>query len=456
MLKILLIDDSPDYRQLLITRLQRELPHAQVDEYDPARGLPDSDFFWSDYNLVLLDIDLGLSNANGLDWLDELRRHPAVPPIIIMTGEDDSQVAVNALKRGAEDYLLKSEIDDSQLVVKLMDALEQETLDIEAPPTESPEDAANSTFGAQVPDENTLPNQPPDFTEETGSTTYQNVAAPEPASGSESNPALQLEIPGYRNIREVGRGGMSVVILAERLEDNVNVVLKILFTNAMHDKTALKRFMQEYNLLSNVNHPHVVRIYERAFAAEFAYIAMQYFSAGDLSKRIRAGIRPAEALEYLRQMASGLAAVHELNIVHRDIKPGNILFKEDGSLTITDFGVAKLVAEESGDMEDITINNMVIGTPYYISPEQGSGMPVDQRSDLYSLGVIFYQMLTGRRPFTGNSISELLQAHISSEVPRLPDYLVKYQPLIDGLLAKDPDERFQTARELLIGIDWKR
>ncbi|MEX2516556.1 MAG: protein kinase [Gammaproteobacteria bacterium] len=456
MLKILLIDDSPDYRQLLITRLQRELPHAQVDEYDPAHGLPDADFFWSDYNLVLLDIDLGLSNANGLDWLDELRRHPAVPPIIIMTGEDDSQVAVNALKRGAEDYLLKNDINDSQLVIKLMDALEQETLDIGAPPTESPEDAANSTFGTQVPDENTLPNQPPDFTEETGSTTYQNVAAPEPVSESESNPALQLEIPGYRNIREIGRGGMSVVILAERLEDNVHVVLKILFTDAMHDKTALKRFMEEYNLLSNVSHPHVVRIYERAFAAEFAYIAMQYFSAGDLSKRIRAGIRPAEALEYLRQMASGLAAVHELNIVHRDIKPGNILFKEDGSLTITDFGVAKQVAEDSDDMEDITINNMVIGTPYYISPEQGSGMPVDQRSDLYSLGVIFYQMLTGRRPFTGNSISELLQAHISSEIPRLPDYLVKYQPLIDGLLAKDPDERFQTARELLIGIDWKR
>ncbi|MEX0950704.1 MAG: serine/threonine protein kinase, partial [Gammaproteobacteria bacterium] len=118
--------------------------------------------------------------------------------------------------------------------------------------------------------------------------------------------------------------------------------------------------------------------------------------------------------------------------------------------------VAKQVAEDSDDMEDITINNMVIGTPYYISPEQGSGMSVDQRSDLYSLGVIFYQMLTGRRPFTGNTISELLQAHISSEIPRLPDYLVKYQPLIDGLLAKDPDERFQTARELLIGIDWKR
>lgn len=436
-LKILLIDDSADYRQLFIYKLGKEFPSAEIIEYDPTQGLPPDDFDWHELNLILLDYDLGLDGENGLDWLRALKAYTQMPPILMLTSEDNSRVAVDALKLGAYNYVLKSEIEGQSMMPKLLESAGEEEMEILAPPDEP---------DTEDPHEATL--QEPAHAHET---TYQNISvpsAPQPASE-----ALKLEIPGYRLLKEIGRGGMSTIVLGERLEDNVNVVLKVMFTHGMEDPTALKRFMLEYNLLSNVNHPHVVRIYERAFAADFAYIAMEYFPAGDLAARIKEGIRPAEGLEYLRQMASGLGAVHELDIVHRDIKPGNILFKEDGSLTITDFGVAK---QGEQDMEDITVNNMVVGTPYYISPEQGSGMKVDTRSDLYSLGVIFFQMMTGKRPFTGNSVSELLRAHVVEPIPQLPDYLAKYQPLVDGLLAKDPDERFQTTRELLIGIDWKR
>ena len=438
MLNFLLIDDSVDYRCLLKHKLETEFPSANLTEYDPAEGLPPDDFDWYAYNLILLDYDLGLENDTGLDWLRALKGYTQMPPIVMLTSEDNSRVAVDALKLGAYNYILKNDIQGPDMMTKLLESMGQDEMEImslaDRPDTEDPH-------------EKTLQEN-----QQAYKTTYQNILLPEAPEQSISD-ALKLEIPGYKLLKEIGRGGMSTIILGDRLEDHVNVVLKIMFTHGMEDPTALQRFMLEYNLLSNVNHPHIVRIYERAFAADFAYIAMEHFPAGDLAARIKEGIRPAEALEYLRQMASGLGAAHELGIIHRDIKPGNILFKEDGSLTITDFGVAK---QGDQDMEDITVNNMVVGTPYYISPEQGSGMKVDQRSDLYSLGVIFYEMLSGKRPYRGNSVNELLRSHVVAPIPRLPDYLVRYQPIIDGLLAKDPDDRFQNSRELLIGIDWKR
>ncbi len=132
------------------------------------------------------------------------------------------------------------------------------------------------------------------------------------------------------------------------------------------------------------------------------------------------------------------------------MKPGNILFREDDTLTITDFGVAQTISGEP----DITVDNTVIGTPYYLSPEQGAGMKTDHRTDLYSLGVIFYQMLTGERPFTATTIAQLLKAHLNEPIPQLTGNLKKYQPLLDGLLAKDPDERFLNTKDLLLGIEW--
>lgn len=136
---------------------------------------------------------------------------------------------------------------------------------------------------------------------------------------------------------------------------------------------------------------------------------MENFPGGDLAKKLVKGIDLETSIEYIRQMRMGLIAVHDINIVHRDIKPGNILFRVDGTLAITDFGAAKNL---TGDVEDITINNHIVGTPYYMSPEQAASMPLDHRSDLYSLGIMIYQILTNEHPFTAKSIAQLISMHL--------------------------------------------
>jgi serine/threonine-protein kinase PpkA len=177
---------------------------------------------------------------------------------------------------------------------------------------------------------------------------------------------------------------------------------------------------------------------------------MAYLAAGNLATRIRKGLFPEKALEYLRQMAEALGAVHNIGIVHRDLKPANVLFRHNDTVAISDFGVAQFAA----GMNAISDEAVLIGSPSYMSPEQCKRRPVDPRSDLYSLGVVLYEMLTGTKPFTGRNIPEIIDAHIRAPIPRLPDEFRRYQSLVDGLMAKDPADRFQSAAELIIGMDW--
>ncbi len=155
---------------------------------------------------------------------------------------------------------------------------------------------------------------------------------------------------------------------------------------------------------------------------------------------------------YLRQICEGLMAAHLHDVVHRDLKPGNVLFRGDDTLAITDFGIAKTLDEE----RSLTSDDVILGTPYYLSPEQVRDGQIDQRSDLYSLGVLLYEMLSGQKPFQGDNVAMLIDAHLHAPIPKLPQELMAFQPLIEGLLAKDPDERFQSAEEVLAAIDWVR
>jgi len=261
-------------------------------------------------------------------------------------------------------------------------------------------------------------------------------------------------IRGYRVLRKIGEGGMSTVYLAEDSAHQRQAVLKILKGRRDDDDALWKRFFQECAILSSIDHQHVVRIYDQGFGEELAYLAMEYLGGGSLREQMDKGLTQRQALSLLAQAASALGAIHARGIVHRDIKPANLLLRESGVLVLTDFGVAKRVEQKATQ----TVHGEVLGTPYYIAPEQAHGEEITPRADLYSLGVIFYEMLTRKRPFVGDTVMEILAQHHSAKIPRLPDEFAGCQPLVDGMLAKDPNDRFQSADGVLAEIDeiWTR
>jgi class 3 adenylate cyclase len=251
------------------------------------------------------------------------------------------------------------------------------------------------------------------------------------------------KVKGYVLRQKIGEGGMSEVYLADRETDGQCVALK-LFEPATGDTDLLSRFIQEYALIVQIDHPNVVKIYDQAFSDELAYIVMEYFPGGDLRRPIAEGMAPARVIDILLQAARALDAVHAQGIIHRDLKPDNLMLRADGSIGLVDFGVAKRARESLG----LTRHGQVVGTPFYLSPEQAQYAKVTPQSDLYSLGVMAFEMFTGEKPFQADSIEDLLRQHVGAPVPRLPATLAAHQPLIDRLMAKKPEDRFANAREL--------
>jgi serine/threonine-protein kinase PpkA len=259
-----------------------------------------------------------------------------------------------------------------------------------------------------------------------------------------------IEIDGYHIVKKLGEGGMSKVYLADHLETKQQHVLKVLSLNLEdeNESDVIQRFIQEFALLSQVVHPNVATIFGHGFTDTHAYIAMEYFPGGDLRAAIKRGIQVNTALDYLKQTTLSLGAIHQIGIVHRDLKPDNLMLRADGSLGLADFGIAKQLST----MITKTRHGEVFGTPYYLSPEQALGRPVDQRSDLYSLGVMFFEMLTGDKPYHADDPQGLLFKHVHAELPQLPSSLTKFQPVINRLLAKSPDQRFSGAQQLLAAL----
>jgi serine/threonine-protein kinase PpkA len=258
-----------------------------------------------------------------------------------------------------------------------------------------------------------------------------------------------LRLKGFRLTRKLASGGMTEVYLAVRENDALPVVLKVLEVSGEGSSGRLARFIQEYALLSRIEHPHVIRIYDQGFSDDHAYIAMEYFERGDLRSELRAGMLTERAIEVARQVADALDAVHAAGIIHRDLKPENVMLRPDGSVALADFGVAKPMQKDEALGLAQTRHGEVVGTPYYLSPEQARGGAITPASDLYSLGVMFFEMLTGSRPFSGETLDLLLARHLTAPAPSLPPDLAALQPILDRLLAKAPGERYASARELL-------
>jgi serine/threonine-protein kinase PpkA len=254
----------------------------------------------------------------------------------------------------------------------------------------------------------------------------------------------QPSIPGYRVLNPIGQGGQAMVYLAERSADGLAVALKVLDRSARQDQVYLERLKREYRVLAAIDNPFVAKIYDQDFSGELAYIAMEFVPAGTLAGRMRDGIAVGDALRLVGQIAHALEAIHAAGIVHRDLKPANILFRADGRPVVVDFGLAKDLSAKS----TLTAAGELLATPRYMSPEQCLNLPVDGRSDLYSLGVIFYEVLTGSRMYESANAASVVDMQVNAPLPRLPAQLADHQALLDGLLAKKPEHRFQSARAL--------
>lgn len=262
---------------------------------------------------------------------------------------------------------------------------------------------------------------------------------------------MSIQIPGYTILQELGKGGMATVYLAVQQSFGRQVALKVMAPHLAAESGFAARFDSEAKMVASLSHPHIVTVYDVGSYESYHYLAMEYHTGGDLSSRIdRHDITPTGALKITRQLADALGMAHTKGVVHRDIKPDNVLFRaHNDDAILTDFGIARNMQAES----HLTQIGSTVGTPKYMSPEQARGLPVDGRADLYSLGVMLYEMLVGKPPFSASDTIALAIKHCQEPVPRLPEHLQRFQYLIDRMMAKEVKNRFQNGIELMTAID---
>src|SRR5947207_1448606 len=268
----------------------------------------------------------------------------------------------------------------------------------------------------------------------------------------------------YEIRSKIGEGGMGEVYLATDTELDRTVAIKLLPAHLASDQQRLQRFIQEAKAASALNHPHILTIHEIGTAGNSRFIATEFIDGDTLRHRMNEGMRLLDVLEVSSQIASALAAAHAAGIVHRDIKPENVMVRRDGYVKVLDFGLAKLteVKGSTTDPEAPTramVNTgagTVMGTATYMSPEQAKGVHVDERTDLWSLGAVLYEMITGHLPFAGETPTETISLILQKEplplsrfIPDIPDELDR---IVSKALTKDREERYQTAKDLLIDL----
>jgi len=253
-----------------------------------------------------------------------------------------------------------------------------------------------------------------------------------------------IHIAGFTIKRFIARGGMASVYLARQETLGRDVALKVMDKN--DDETFIERFLNEGRLVASMSHPNVITIYDLGVLDDGrAYLSMEYIDGGDLEQRLRRPLSESQAIRMLEDLARCLSYVHKHHVIHRDIKPANILFRLDGTMVLTDFGIARQSTQDVA----LTRDGMAVGSPGYMSPEQAQAQKVDHRTDIYSLGVIFTEMLLGENKFADDSYIQTSMNHIQMDIPQLPLPICQYQILVEKLLAKNVEKRFEHAEALI-------
>jgi serine/threonine-protein kinase PpkA len=260
-----------------------------------------------------------------------------------------------------------------------------------------------------------------------------------------------IKISGYQIKRELGQGGMAKVYLAIQQSLEREVAIKVLSTELISDQEFCQRFLKEGRILAQVPHPNVVPIFDSGEQDGVFYMCMEFVPGGTLEERLNQGsLSLKESIRILKQIASALEWSHGKGLIHRDVKPANVLFRDDGTPVLSDFGIAKTTHQDATQM---TAVGMAIGTPTYMSPEQASAHKITPKSDQYSLGVLFFEMLTGRVPYKADTALAVAIQHLQAPIPTLPGEYEHIQPIIDRVMAKEPEERFNTLEELITTLD---
>jgi tRNA A-37 threonylcarbamoyl transferase component Bud32/DNA-binding NarL/FixJ family response regulator len=397
-IKVMIIDGHAEFRALLMHHVTTHWNDAIITAYDPvsAGNLPD-EFSGAGNDIILLGDDQG--DRDGLKTLKQFLANSAFPAIVYFgSGDTDEEAAVTRI--GAEGYLRREKVRHDVFAELLGEILRRR----------------------------------------------QRVASTISLFAGNAWTGMHPLIKGYRLIRKLSTSEHSVVYLAMKDSAELQIVLKVLRQDPeLPDSIdTYERFLQEYEMIADLEHPNIVKIHDLGVADDHAHIVMEYLSGGDLKRHMERPISPAQAVSFVKQIAGALAKIHSVGILHRDLKPGNIMLREDGSIALIDFGLAQRMRVD----EETAPYGEIFGTPYYMSPEQGHAREMDERSDIYSLGIIFYEMLTGDKPFRADNAMGIIYKHTNAPVPTLPVQHAQYQAVINLMLAKNPENRIQAASEI--------
>jgi ActR/RegA family two-component response regulator len=393
--------------QWLTHHVTSHWPNAQVTTA-PAEDPVSLTAFVQDRapDAVILQVDFSDDSAahTGLDHVTQMLRVQPNVYCIVLAENGSEMSAVRALKSGAKDYLPLARISRDSLLKAVAEAMVKRK--------------------AAVPAADALL-----------------------APGIETT---HVRVPGYAIVKEISTSNFSSVFLARSERLRRNVILKVMNRGTSpRELDDAERFQREYEIISSIAHRAIAEINDFGTLPEYKYLAMEYIPCGDLRDRLRNPLSIDESLYYLRSIAEALRVIHVFGILHRDLKPANVMLREDNSPVLIDFGLARRSLEDA----DTTGAGQELGSPYYISPEQSQGQRVDARTDLYSLGVMFYEMLTGQRPYNGRSAMAIMAQHAGSPIPILPPNVAMQQALLDRLMAKRPEERYASADALLADLD---
>ena len=446
-MRILFVHPPGAFRSQCETHISAQWPGATIDSHDPqVAGKPDAVTQLDRYDTVLLDLPTDPPNAaDPLSWLTEWtsggRERNAVPPLILLSAGHDQETAVRAMKLGAADFLRKDKVTSNRLISAIHDAIIERA---QARDTEMSNTARMRTLTSRSFERAS-------YSDDDATLQLDFPATQQGNGGVGADGLPTFRVRGYRVKKMIGQGGSARVFLAVRESDQREVVLKVLHPEVTRHDSFLQRFLREYRVIADMQNEHVARIYDQGISDDVVYIAMEYFPLGDLKNRMEnRAQRPISSLDALRltaQIARALDAVHTNGVIHRDLKPHNIMLRSNDRLALVDFGLAKHV----GDIT-ITATGGLLATPLYMSPEQCLGRELNERSDLYSVGVILYELLTGLRLYDSANLATIAFQHVHAEIPQLQGKLAGYQTVMEKLLAKNPDDRFQSARELFAHI----